>query len=294
MRTRAGGGASPPGPVGRGTWADDARAENGQKMSGLRGSYVSMENSRFLKCLAADYDLLREAAAAAGPGAAVPSCPGWIVTDLVGHVAEVYLHKTAAMRLNDWPSPWPPDLSGEEPLAVLGGAYAGLTAEFAGRQPGSPARTWHEPDQTVSFWIRRMAQETVIHRIDAQLAAGVPPAPVPEDLAVDGVDEVLRLFLAYGSQVWPEEFAQVEDHLATADGKDRITVIAGQAAWTVRPSPPQVIVDGGADDGAVAVIDAAPDAMLRWLWGRAADGEIVVTGDASWAGYLRRLLAAVT
>src|SRR5216683_667649 len=215
VRTRAGGGASPPGPVGRGTWADDARAENGQKMSGLRGSYVSMENSRFLKCLAADYDLLREAAAAAGPGAAVPSCP---------------------------------------------------------------ARTWHEPDQTVSFWIRRMAQETVIHRIDAQLAAGVPPAPVPEDLAVDGVDEVLRLFLAYGSQVWPEEFAQVEDHLATADGKDRITVIAGQAAWTVRPSPPQVIVDGGADDGAVAVIDAAPDAMLRWLWGRAADGEIVVTG----------------
>jgi hypothetical protein len=40
-------------------------------------------------------------------------------------------------------------------------------------------------------------------------------------------------------------------------------------AWTIRPSPRQVDVeDGGSDDPRV-VIEGAPDALLRWLWGRA-------------------------
>jgi hypothetical protein len=34
--------------------------------------------------------------------------------------------------------------------------------------------------------------------------------------------------------------------------------------------------------------------MLRWLWGRAGDGAVTVTGDPEWAAYLRRLLAALT
>jgi hypothetical protein len=36
-----------------------------------------------------------------------------------------------------------------------------------------------------------MAQETVIHRADAELAAGAPVAVIPGDLAADGIDELL-------------------------------------------------------------------------------------------------------
>ena len=43
---------------------------------------------------------------------------------------------------------------------------AGLVAEFSARKPEDPAGTWYTPDQTVGFCIGRMAQETVIHRID--------------------------------------------------------------------------------------------------------------------------------
>jgi hypothetical protein len=32
--------------------------------------------------------------------------------------------------------------------------------------------------------------------------------------------------------------------------------------------------------------------MLRWLWGRAGDDTVQLTGDPAWASYLRRLLAA--
>lgn len=129
-----------------------------------------------------------------------------------------------------------------------------------------------------------MAQETVIHRVDAELAAGGPVTPVPDDLAIDGVDEVLKLFLAYGSVAWPQEYAEVkESHPETGDGSQSIVVAAGPASWTVRPGPSGVIVTDGADAGARSVASAVPYQMLLWLW-----------GDEEWGGYLRRLLAAVT
>src|SRR3954453_3926614 len=143
-----------------------------------------MDNDRLLGCLDADYRRLREVAAR-DVAADVPSCPGWTVDDLVRHVAMVYLHKTECMRLDAFPDPWPPDLSGEEPIALLDRSYAEVSAEFVRHDPADHAATWHEPDQTVRFWIRRMAQETVIHRIDAELALREEVRPIPDDLALD-------------------------------------------------------------------------------------------------------------
>jgi uncharacterized protein (TIGR03083 family) len=255
-----------------------------------------MEISRYLDCFAQDYALLRSAVASADLEAPVPSCPGWTVTDLTSHVAEVYLHKATVMREDKWPDPWPPaEHAGVRPLALLDDGYQELTAEFAARSPDEPSLTWYAPEQTVAFWIRRMAQETVVHRMDAQLAAGVPVTAAPDDLAADGVDEVLKRFLAYGSVEWPDEYAGLKGgHLATADGTDTVVVTAGQTSWTVRPTPASVTVTDGRGDGARAEVTASPDAMLRWLWGRAGDDVVTATGDQEWAAYLRRLLTVMT
>jgi uncharacterized protein (TIGR03083 family) len=257
-----------------------------------------MDDSRYLECLAADYGDLRDAAAAVELSVPVPTCPGWTMGDLVFHVAEVYLHKVTVMRTGEWPEQWPPPGTDQEAgLPLLGRAYGELIAEFSARQPSDATSTWYDPDQTVAFWIRRMAQETVVHRIDAELAAGLPVTAVPDDLAVDGVDEVLKRFLGYGAG----DLDQLEGgHLAGDGARDTITVLAGQAAWTVRPSPRQVVVDDGASDNPRVVIQAAPDPMLRWLWGRAEQraevgGDSVrLTGDPAWAAYLRRMLTAAT
>jgi uncharacterized protein (TIGR03083 family) len=253
-----------------------------------------METSRLLECLSCDYTDLLSVATSTDLSAQVPSCPDWTVADLVTHVAEVYLHKTEAMRLQDWPDPWPPQgLEDEPPVPLLQRAYRELTAEFAIRKADDPARTWHEPDQTVRFWIRRMAQETVIHRIDGQLAAGSHVTPVPDDLAVDGVDEVLKLFLAYGATSWPQEYAgAASGHPETTSDKESIVVQAGPASWTVALTPRTVTVTDGAEASARALIAGDPEDVLRWLWGRG--GEIGVRGDEEWADYLRRLLAALT
>jgi uncharacterized protein (TIGR03083 family) len=252
-----------------------------------------MEASRYLDCLAADYGDLRDAVATVEPTVPVPACPGWTLADLVVHVSQVYLHKAALMRTGEEPQPWPPPgLAAEPLLPLLGRSYGELRAQFRAHQPGTPAPTWFGPDQTVAFWIRRMAQETVIHRIDAELAAGLPVTPVPDDLAADGVDEVLKRMLAYGSVTWPEDFAEIEGgHLA---GPGEITVAAGQAAWTVRPSPHAVEVEDGASDDPRVVVDGPAGNVLRWLWGRAGDDAIRIAGDEAWADYLRRLLAVAT
>jgi uncharacterized protein (TIGR03083 family) len=264
-------------------------------MSDPRETVRGMETTRYLDCLAADYTALRVAAVAAGMDAPVPSCPGWTVADLVEHTATVYLHKAAIMRDQAWPRPWPPDLTAEGPAAALDRGYREVTAEFAARGANGPAPTFYQPDQTVGFWIRRMAQESVIHRIDAELAAGGPVNPVPGDLAIDGVDEALRLFLAYGSTDWPEGYGRLEGgHLAGDDGTDTITVTTGSVSWTVQPTPKRVTVTDGGANGARAVIEGEPEAVLRWLWGRASDSAVTVAGDPTWADYLRRLMVAVT
>src|ERR1700727_2002950 len=135
-----------------------------------------MDSARYLESLAADFALLRAAAIADGAGgltAPVPTCPGWTMADLTRHVGEVYLHKTLAMRLGDFPGEqdWPAEVEALPPLDLLDRAYVDLVPELPTRDPDPPAPSWYRPEPTVGFWRRRMAQETLIHRLDAEQAA---------------------------------------------------------------------------------------------------------------------------
>ncbi len=129
----------------------------------------------------------------------------------------VYLHKATAMRQGSEPENWPPDFDDDaSAIELIDDAYRQLTGEFAARDPAEPSGTWYGPDQTVGFWIRRMAQETVIHRIDAELGAHEQVAPVADDLAADGIDELLRVFVGYGVSEWADLFTEA---LKDSDGR---------------------------------------------------------------------------
>jgi uncharacterized protein (TIGR03083 family) len=247
-----------------------------------------MEYSRYLDCLAADHARLREVAAT-GLAEVVPSCPDWKVQDLARHVAEVYLHKVACMRTGSAPEPWPPEESGEEPLALLDRAYAQLRAEFDSRSPGSAVYTWYDPDQTVAFWIRRMAQETVVHRVDAELAAAASIADIPADLALDGIDEVLQVMLAYGTRRWPEEFTEVLPTSAV-----RVLISTDDRSWLVGLDPSGALVEPGpAAQPVHATISGAPQELLLWLWRRSDDG-VRHTGDRAAVDRFRQALGMAT
>jgi uncharacterized protein (TIGR03083 family) len=259
-----------------------------------------MEYSRFLDRLSADFARLR-AVAPIDPAAAVPTCPGWTVADLTRHVGEVYLHKTLAMREGAEPEPWPPaELADEEPVALLDRAYAGLRQEFATRSPEDPAGSWYTPDQTVGFWIRRMAQETVIHRIDAELGTGQPVAPVPADLAVDGIDELLKVFVAYGVAEWGGYFSGILD--GSPGWRYTVRTDGDGAVWRARTGPGLFAVEGGAGGGAADLADAAdvavsgpPEAVLRWVWNRSGEPSgVTVEGAPEAVEELRRCIVTAT
>src|SRR5262249_9741619 len=65
------------------------------------------------------------------------------------------------------------------------------------------------------FWHRRAAQETAVHRFDAQFAAG-DAKPIDADLALDGIDEHLG-FVAFGLAVKPVEGLSGSLHLHASD-----------------------------------------------------------------------------
>ena len=248
-----------------------------------------MTHARFLECLAADEARLREVAAP-DLTAQVPSCPEWTVADLVEHVAVVYLHKVECMRRGVLPRPWPPDVSGEAPIALLDRAYAALSAEFAERAPDSASFTWYPADQTVAFWVRRMAQETVIHRVDGELGAATLIAAIPDDIALDGVDEVLVRFLAYGTTEWAEEFGE---QLAACDGR-AVRIDSGGGSWLVRLTPEGTVVTQDDDGEAAAMVSGDPEAVLLWLWRRVGDERVRFAGDEHLIAQLRQLLGVAT
>jgi len=240
-----------------------------------------MEYATYVDHVRRDGERLADVAAG-NLSARVPSCPGWTVRDLVTHVAEVYEHKIACTELGQVPDPWPPAWPERDPLEWFADAHARLLAMFDRSGPDSPSATWWPPDQTVGFWARRMAQETAVHRIDAELASGTP-TPVEAELAADGVDEILVIMLAGD---WSED----ED--PSAGGK-RVAIETGGSAWMVTLDPTSVAVVRGSGPHDAA-LNGDPSDLLLWLWGRSGDDRVNRSGDAAALGLLRSRLALAT
>src|SRR5260221_2527028 len=132
-----------------------------------------------------------------------------------------------------------------------------------------------------------MAQETVIHRVDAELAAAGPLAAIPGDLAADGIDELLVAFVQYDIALLPDKFA---DLLASA-GDRTIGVETPQRSWLISLTAGAVHVDGQGGGSPDATVRGLAPQVLLWLWNR---GWAYVThfGDVDQISLLHNDLAA--
>jgi uncharacterized protein (TIGR03083 family) len=217
--------------------------------------------------------------------AAVPPCPGWDVREVMVHTGAVYSHKVQCMRLgrspddDEW-STGPQD--GEETVGWFRTRLDELVTELTERGADAPSYTWYDPQQTVGFWFRRMAQETAVHRVDVESAFDAV-SPVDDALAVDGIDEVLDLFLVY----------QAEDVGPDGPGRGTVAVRTGDHIWrlTLNPDDVDLSRDPGAAD---AVISAEPSELLLWLWGRRPDTAVRAEGDGELVRAFRERLRVVT
>lgn len=214
--------------------------------------------------------------ALADPDAPVPSCPGWSLRDLLVHTGEVHRNKLALLERGRLEPPQGTLVVEAAPAAEAGldalGGWFLRGADALGRflavaDPGTPVWSWG-PDRTVGFWVRRMAQETGVHRWDAQQAAGIDGGFDP-GFAIDGVDEFVDVWLPDPRQPrWAADPATVHLHATDAPGE-----------WTVRLEPGGVSASRGHAKGDAALRGRAEDLLLV-LWRRRPPDRLEVLGAA--------------
>lgn len=249
--------------------------------------HIRAESERFLEVLT-DCD----------PAARVPSCPDWDADDLLWHLATVQhfwcsiIHSRPAGP-DDYQEPERPATHGEV-AAFFRHAHEGLVAALAAADPEEPAWSWSGPDdQRVGFTFRRQAHEALIHRLDAEQAAGVV-TPLPAALAADGVLEALDVM--YGGQPPWGRFDPLPRYI-----EYRMTDV-GSSVWaqlgtfsgtgpdgTERAEEPDQHVVAPPETGADVVVSGTAADLDAWLWHRLGDDVVTVDG----APDARRYVAAV-
>jgi uncharacterized protein (TIGR03083 family) len=193
----------------------------------------------YIAALGREGELLAAAAERAGMGAAVPSCPGWAVRDLLKHTG--YVHRWATGFVAGGPGRPPGDASEAEILsqgpgdAELPGwfceGHAALVRALSEAPPDLDCWAFLAAPSPLAFWARRQAHETAIHRVDAEQAAGRASAPAFEPaFAADGVDELIMGLLARSIRRgnWPGLDGSLAIHAADGEaGADWL--VAGRA-----------------------------------------------------------------
>jgi uncharacterized protein (TIGR03083 family) len=214
---------------------------------------------------------LTAAARAAGIDAAVPSCPDWKIADLLGHVGR--LHRWIAGIVESgggdppeqhWSAAEPP---AAEAMIDWFDAGVDIVADSMLRvEPSSAAWSWTD-DPTAGFWARRQANETAVHRWDAQTATGATE-PIDHTLAIDGIEEFFALI----------PFWRKESTLHRAGESIHLHCTDGEGEWLVRLAEGGVIVTREHAKGDVAMRAPASDLML-FLYGRVDRSRGEVFGD---------------
>lgn len=142
----------------------------------------------------------------------VPTCPDWTARDLLKHVIEVHDFWAAVVgdqlmgeAVGAYEESRPPIEGDADDLPRQREEATGrLVAALRRRDASEPAWSWFGPDQTVGFSLRMQPQEATMHRVDAELTAGVEVSPIADEVASAGIDHVLDVMLN-----WVPESAQI-------------------------------------------------------------------------------------
>lgn len=206
---------------------------------------------------------LAELLASADLTVPVPSCPGWSLAELGRHTGAVH-HWARAALSTDGPPALPPGPADDRDVP---GAYAdaatALLDALAATPADQPCWTLDRADRTAAFWARRQAHEVALHHWDARTALH-QPATLDPATALDGIDEVLGMFLP--RQVRLDRLPATADvvHLVPAESGAVLPVGSGDLA--------------GDPVGAVA---GPAEALLLLLWRRTdvSDDRLQLRGD---------------
>src|SRR5579859_919946 len=155
-----------------------------------------MEVHDHITALRANGDLLAAAAAQSALDAAIPTCPGWEMRDLLRHMGSVHRWATRYIveylaeptdSIEDRGGPWPDE---SDLVAWFRDGHRTLVHALEEAPADLACWTFLAASSPLAHWARRQAHETAIHRVDAESVQG-EITPFPPDFAADGIDELL-------------------------------------------------------------------------------------------------------
>ncbi|MEG9226904.1 maleylpyruvate isomerase family mycothiol-dependent enzyme [Aeromicrobium sp. Sec7.5] len=205
----------------------------------------------------------------------VPSCPGWTIDDLTGHLGTVH-RWAASILLSGQRIDEPRGVRVTEPRADWYARTAAALLEVVRAVPADePTPNSARVHETAAYWPRRQMHETTIHVIDAGLALGLGAdgTPISAELAADGVDELLGVML-------PRMTARGQrPHL---EGRVRVVATDTGRSWVVGESPdamrtPILLYAGEGADADGEIRATAADLYLG-LWGRLERERLTTSG----------------
>ena len=207
---------------------------------------------------------LAEAAVAAGPDAAVPTTPGWTITDLVEHVGQTqhWVATIIEQRITD-PTQLPTEMAvvptdpGEWPAWLAESAQRFVSACSDDAMDAPVFNAAGDERTGTQFWMTSVLNETVVHGFDAANAAG-RPWPVDADVAAALISNHLAMLT---SPTWA---MQRSESAAAIRG-------TGQTL--------QWLATDTADDAGAWFVEERPDGAT---WQRGTEpADVTVTGPAA-------------
>jgi uncharacterized protein (TIGR03083 family) len=224
--------------------------------------------------------------------APVPSCPGWSLGDLVRHIGGG--HRWAEEVVRTRATGFLPDdqvrkLDGDDTADVPADWLREGAVRFADtlRAAGPDTKVWAPLifDST-SFWARRFAHETLVHRADATLAAGTEFV-VADDVALDAVDEWMEL----DSLPQHFDYKPQKRELLGAGRTLAFDATDAEAAWFVDLTGEVIAWRRGRGQAAVTVRASLTDLLLVIYRRKAVPGNgIEILGDMdlldTWLGHV--------
>lgn len=248
---------------------------------GDRSGIAGPTREQHLGAIAADGVALAAAVRAGPADARVRACPDWDLAALGRHMG--FIHRWAALAASTGAAPDTslidpaPGTTGELAVWIEQGTID-LVATLEALDPDAP--TWHPfpVPRTGAVWPRRQAQETSVHRWDAQDAVGVAE-PIEELLAADGVGEYVEVML-------PRMLERGAVSLPARPGRVELRVEGGPSWWV--EAVDGVLASSSSTAGSAthdpdAVLIGGAEDLLLVLWGRREPDVLVVDGDAELA-----------
>jgi uncharacterized protein (TIGR03083 family) len=233
-----------------------------------------MRIAEHVEVLRHDGEQMAGAARRAGLDAAVPTCPGWRVRDVLQHLGGVHRWATAyvatarsqpftaAERNRFFAS-----VADDTLIDWFVTGHRALLDTLVGAAATTSCWTFLPAPSPLAFWARRQAHETAIHRADTESALSTVPH-WDARFAVDGIDELLAgLLVSHPERIAAHPPASIALSATDAD-----------AGWTIHIEPAGYRAVDGTHPATLTLAGSASDVYLL-LWNRADVDRFEVRGD---------------